>query len=57
MIDTIKSVLMNRDKMSEADADELISDMKEQVLNGADPEEVLHDEVGLEPDYLWELFD
>lgn len=56
-METIKEILISRDDMSPDEADELIQDMKEQVLNGADPEQVLHDEVGLEPDYIWELFD
>ena len=56
-METIKEILIRRDKMSPEDADELIEEMKEQVIRGADPEQVLIDEVGLEPDYIWELFD
>ena len=56
-METIKEILISRDDMSPEDADELIEDMKEQVHDGADPEQVLRDEVGLEPDYIWELFD
>lgn len=36
------------------EAKEIISDMREDVLAGADPEELLHDE-GLEPDYVFDL--
>jgi len=34
--------------------DEIISSMAEDVLNGADPE-ILLEEQGLEPDYVFEL--
>lgn len=56
MASEIKEVLMRRDGMSSDEADEFMEDMKAQVQNGADPEEVLA-EIGLEPDYIWELFD
>ena len=56
-METTKEILTSRDKMSPDEADELIEEMKEQVIRGADPEQVLIDEVGLEPDYIWELFD
>jgi hypothetical protein len=36
------------------EADELIDNMRDDVLNGADPEELL-DEYGLEPDYVMDL--
>lgn len=37
------------------DADDLIADMKARVQDGEDPEELLLDECGLEPDYILEL--
>ena len=55
MEETIKQILMRRDGMSGDEADELIRDARKQVARGADPEEVLADEFGLEPDYIWEL--
>jgi len=62
MAKSIKEVLMRRDKMTEADADELIADAKEDFeeliangeLNAA--ERICEDWFGLEPDYLTELF-
>lgn len=54
-METVKEVLMRRDKMTSDEADEVIDDMKSQVLDGADPEEVLADEVGLEPDYIFDI--
>lgn len=52
---TLKQVLMSRDKLSEKEADELIEDAQERVMQGEDPEEILHDDFGLEPDYLFDL--
>lgn len=48
------NVLMNRDKLTKAEAIDQIKDMRAQVLDGADPEEVLYD-MGLEPDYVFDL--
>lgn len=56
-METIKQVLMRRDNMSAGAADELIAEAKERVLEGEDPEEVLKEEFGLEPDYLYDLMD
>lgn len=55
MSEPLKQVLMRRDELTSAQADEQIAEMRRQVLEGADPEEVLHDEVGLEPDYIMDL--
>jgi len=54
-METLKQVLMRRDRMSEQEADDAIADARLQVARGADPEEVLLDDFGLEPDYFWEL--
>jgi len=52
----IKETLMRRDGLSEAEADELLDklyeDLMQAIENGEDPDEVLMDQVGLEPDYL-----
>ena len=53
--ETLKQVLMRRDGLSAAEADELIAEARERVLEGEDPEEILHDDFGLEPDYIWDL--
>ena len=61
MVESIKAVLMRRDKMTEADADELIADAKEDFeeliangeLNAA--ENICEDWFGLESDYLEEF--
>jgi len=54
-LDSIKNILMTRDEMSEDDADAMIAYCKQLVIEGEDPEEVLSDELGLEPDYIFEI--
>ena len=62
MSETIKQILIRRDKISEVEADELISDAKEDLasfLEAGDmeaAERICEDWFGLEPDYLTELF-
>jgi hypothetical protein len=50
----LHEALMGRDGLGFEEADELVSEMRERVLGGEDPEEVLHEE-GLEPDYVFDL--
>lgn len=46
-------VLMTRDEITLAEAESRIAAARwEFTENGADPEELLHSEFGLEPDYL-----
>jgi len=45
---------MIRDEMTAEEADNLIKEMKDRVISGEDPEEILHEE-GLEPDYVFDL--
>lgn len=57
----VKSVLMRRDNVTEAEADELIGyfkqDLEECIQHGdlQEAEELLMDYFGLEPDYLMEF--
>jgi hypothetical protein len=39
---------------SKEEAEEIITNMREDVLAGADPEEILFEE-GLEPDYVFDI--
>ena len=55
MDETLKQVLMRRDELSPDEADALIAEAKQEVADGADPEEVLEEMFGLEPDYFWEI--
>jgi hypothetical protein len=52
----IKEVLMRRDGLSDTEADwlldELYEDLMEAIERGEDPSEILMDQVGLEPDFL-----
>lgn len=52
----LKRVLMQRDDLTSAEADEIIEEMRERVAEGDDPEDVLY-EHGLEPDYVFDLLD
>ena len=54
MNDIVK-ILMKRDGMTQAEAEEVVNELRERVLNeGADPEEELY-EIGLELDYLFDI--
>ena len=55
MVETLKEVLMRRDKMSSKEADDLILEMRELVEEGEDPEEILSSMAGLELDYIFDL--
>lgn len=54
-MESIKQVLMRRDGMSADEADDCINEAKERIAAGEDPEEILAEEFGLEPDYFWDL--
>jgi hypothetical protein len=60
MNESLKQVLMRRDGLTDLEADDLIDEVREMMLvameEGEDPEEVLMDELGLEPDYLLDIF-
>jgi hypothetical protein len=51
----LKKVIMERDDLSSIEADQQIAEAKQRVAEGDDPEEVLLDDFGLEPDYLLDL--
>ena len=53
-MESIISILMRRDEMTRAEARELIKIARERILDGEDPEEVLAEEFGLEPDYIFD---
>ena len=55
MEETLKQVLMRRDGMSSSDADDAIEEARERVFAGEDPEEILLEDFGLEPDYIFDL--
>jgi hypothetical protein len=55
MIDSLLTVLMQRDGMTKSEALEEIRDARQRVAEGEDPEEILHYDFGLEPDYIFDL--
>jgi len=59
MTDSIKSVLMKRDDLTSAEADNLIKDARddlhERLSAGEMPEDICAEWFGLEPDYVMEL--
>lgn len=54
-MESLREVLMRRDDMTEAQADEAIAEAKQAVLDGENPEEVLEDYFGLESDYIFDI--
>lgn len=54
-LETLEQILVRRDGLTRTEARDAINDAKRRVLEGEDPEEVLAEEFGLEPDYIWEL--
>lgn len=52
---SIKPIIMQRDGITSDEADELIADARAVVAMGEDPEEVLNEYFGLEPDYVFDL--
>lgn len=48
-------VLMSRDGLTSREAQEAINEARELILNGESPEDVLAEEFGLEPDYLYDI--
>lgn len=55
MKNRIIQILMDRDGMTLDDAKEMFTEAQEEVYNGEDPEEVLSEWFGLEPDYIFDL--
>ena len=53
-MDLLVKTLMRRDGLSKSEALELIYELRDEVMGGADPEEVLYS-IGLEPDYVFDL--
>lgn len=56
-MERLKQVLMERDGLTSEDADIEIAMAKDAVSNGENPEDVLKDLFGLEPDYFLDLVD
>ena len=53
-LESIVDILVQRDGMIRGDAENELADMRERVMQGEDPEEILY-EIGLEPDYILDI--
>ena len=53
-VNTIVDQLMRDEDYTKEEALEWISEAREAVMKGTDPEELLY-EIGLEPDFVWAL--
>lgn len=49
------NVLIKRDGISRLDAGNIIREARVRVFNGENPETILYEEFGLEPDYIFDL--
>lgn len=54
-MESLREVLRRRDGLSKDEADELIEYAKSRVDDGENPEDVLYEEFGLEPDYIEDI--
>lgn len=54
MLETIRSIIRTRDSASESDIDDLFAAATDDIADGVDPEDVLSDTFGLEPDYIFD---
>lgn len=52
---TLLDFLMRRDNLTLMEARELINDIRRRIAEGEDPEELLFEELGLEPDHIFDL--
>ena len=50
----IEKIFMERDGMTAEEAKNQLNELRQQVIDGEDPEEVLYD-VDLEPDYIFDI--
>lgn len=51
----LKRILVERDGLSDQEANELITNAKLRVLEGENAEEILEYDFGVEPDYIFDI--
>lgn len=56
MDDLLKAIIKIEGGITPSEAESIIKEMAQEVIEGADPDEVLHD-YGLEPDYVFDLLE
>jgi len=55
-MDDLKTVMMRRDGLTSEEVDKMIEIARERILNDGDNlEDVLMEEFGLEPDYIFDI--
>lgn len=52
---SLKQVIMRRDGLTSAQVDEMIEEARKEIRAGRCPEEILYEDFGLEPDYVFDL--
>ena len=58
MPNKIVEILMERDEMSQAEAQELLEEARVRFYrDGENPEEILLEEFGIEPDYIFDFIE
>lgn len=53
-METIREIIARRDGSTPAEIDDLFTEAQAQIADGVDPEEVIADVFGLEPDYFFD---
>lgn len=53
-METIREIIATRDGSTHGEIDDLFTEAQAQITDGVDPEEVIADVFGLEPDYLFD---
>jgi len=56
-IKSLKATIIERDGIDSDEADDLIAEARACVEEGEDPQDVLEEYFGLEPDYVFDLLD
>jgi hypothetical protein len=51
----LKRILIERDGLSDQEANALISEARSRVLEGENAEEILEYDFGVEPDYIFDI--
>lgn len=52
---TLERILVQRDGLSPEAAYDLVDEARQRVREGENPEEILFEDFGLEPDYIFDL--
>lgn len=53
-METIREIIATRDGSTHGEIDDLFTDATDDIADGIDPEDVLSDTFGLEPDYIFD---